>query len=141
MVECTMEGDLHAIGSGNEALAELSVDCSITCQSAYHYAIDANLSAKVYVMAHHIGFGVIIDEIAFTRAYKNVDFDTGQTTCCLYEPSRWGKPVEGKGGTEFNAMRSSKRSSTGTRQVARADFKLSHAAKIRILAGKSKFWA
>lgn len=97
MVEGTVEGDLHALGSFDEAAAKRDVDVALTGQCADDYAIGSELVGKTDVTEHRAGFGIVIDKIAFARTDEHMEFQPLDATSGLDRFGRGGEPVEMEG--------------------------------------------
>ena len=74
LVEGAVEGDLLALGGFDETAAKRPVDVAVGGQCTDDYAISSELVSEANVTEHRVGFGFVIDKIAFARTDEDVEF-------------------------------------------------------------------
>ena len=130
-VEGAVEGGLHALGGFDEAATKRDIDVTIAGQCADDYTIGSQLMSETDVEEHRVGFGIVIDKIAFARANEDMELQTLNAASGFDCFGRGGEAVEMEGRAEFDTRGTALNGSLGAGEVACAYFEGWHGGVLR----------
>ena len=92
-VECSMEGDAHALACFDKSLACGEVDVSFFGQGSNHHTIDTKLTAHSDILFHAADFFFGIDKVATAWTNQHIDLQSFKTLGIAYHADRRSKPI------------------------------------------------